>query len=101
MDIFLELVYKDAIERELYVKQIPFDREREYKIQYKGAILRHKFCADFVVNNSIILEVKAAEAGLANLHIAQTLNYLKVSECKVGLLVNFGRESLEYRRLVF
>jgi len=98
---FLEIVYKDAIEFELSKKEISFEREKEYRITYKGVVLPHRFFADFVVLNSIVLEIKAAEGGLAEFHFAQTLNYLKVSGCKLGLLVNFGRQSLEYKRLVF
>jgi len=98
---FLEIVYKDAIEYELRVKAIAFEREKEYNISYKGVVLPHRFFADFVVMDKIILEIKAAEGGLAEAHLAQTLNYLKASGCKLGILVNFGRQSLEYKRLVF
>ena len=98
---FLEIVYKDAIEFELNKKQLFYDREREYQIEYKGKILPHKFYADFVLNDKIILEVKSAEGGLADEQIAQTINYLKVSGCKIGLLVNFGRSKLEYKRLIY
>jgi len=98
---FLEIVYKDAIELEVRKKEIPYSREKEYKIDYKGTILPHKFYADFVLFDKIILEVKAAEGGLADEQNAQTLNYLKVSACKIGLLVNFGRSRLEYKRLIY
>ena len=98
---FLEIVYKAAIEFELLKKEISFSREKQYSIEYKGTILPHKFYADFVILDRIIIEVKAAEGGLANDQIAQTINYLKTSGCEVGLLVNFGRKSLEYKRLVF
>ena len=98
---FLEVVYKDAIEYDLLAQQISFEREKQYEIDYKGTVLPHKFYADFVVEDKIILEVKAAEGGIANAQIAQTLNYLKASCCKVGLLVNFGRKRMEYKRLVF
>jgi GxxExxY protein len=98
---FLEIVYKDAIEYELRAKAIAYEREKEYNISYKGVVLPHRFFADFVVMDQIILEVKAAEGGLADAHLAQTINYLKASGCKLGILVNFGRQSLEYRRLVF
>jgi len=63
---FLEIVYKDAIELDLRELEIPYFREKEYKVEYKGRILPHKFYADFVVENKIILEVKAAENGLAD-----------------------------------
>ena len=98
---FLEIVYKDAIELEVRKKEIPYSREKEYKIVYKGTILPHKFYADFVLFDKIILEVKAAEGGLAEEQIAQTLNYSKVSACKIGLLVNFGRLRLDYKRLIY
>ncbi len=98
---FLEIVYKDAIELEVRRKELPYTREKEYKIEYKGTILPHKFFADFVLFDKIILEVKAAEGGIADDQIAQTLNYLKVSGCKIGLLVNFGRSKLEHKRLIF
>ena len=97
---FLEIVYKDAMEFEMVKRSIRFDREKEYKIEYKGIILAHKFYADFVVNSKIILEVKAAEGGIADAQLAQCLNYLKASGCKIGLIVNFGRSRLEYRRLI-
>lgn len=98
---FLEIVYKDAIEYELYQKGLHFSRESEYKIMYKENTLPHKFYADFTIVNKLILEVKAVEGGLGDHFIAQTINYLKASGCKVGLLVNFGRTSLEYKRLIF
>jgi GxxExxY protein len=98
---FLEIVYKDAIELEMTLKKIKYERERAYEIEYKGLILPHKFYADFVVDDKIILEVKAAEGGLANDQLAQTLNYLRVSNCRIGLLVNFGRTKLEYKRLIY
>ncbi len=98
---FSEIVYKDAIELELQQRGIPYQREMEFKINYKGIILPHRFYADFVINNQIILEVKAQEGGLADAQVPQIINYLKVSRCNVGLLVNFGRTKLEYRRLVF
>ena len=90
---FLEIVYKDAI-------QIEFEREKEFDINYKGIILQHKFYADFFVMDSIIVEAKASNDGIPNDFIAQTLNYLKVSGCSLGLIINFGKASLEYKRLV-
>ena len=64
-------------------------------------VLTHRFFADFVVFDDIILEIKAAEGGLSDVFSSLLINYLKVSACKVGLLVNFGRKSLEHKRLVF
>ena len=96
---FLEIVYKDALEYEFRKNNIPFEREKEYIVNYKDIILPHKFYADFVVFDKIILEVKGM-AGIADEHIAQTLNYLKVSSLKLGLIVNFGELSLQYKRVV-
>ncbi len=98
---FLEIVYKDAVELELARKEIKYEREKGYKIEYKGVILPHQYFADFVVNDKIILEIKAAEGGLASGQFAQTLNYLSASGCRIGLLVIFGRDKLEYRRLIY
>jgi len=96
---FLEIVYKDALEYELRKNNIPFDREKEYTVKYKDIILPHKFYADFVVYDKIILEVKGM-AGIADEHIAQTINYLKVAGLKLGLIVNIGELSLQYKRVV-
>ena len=96
---FLEIVYKDALEFEFRKAEIPFEREKEYNVNYKDIILPHKFYADFVVYDRIILEVKGVSA-IAEEFIAQSINYLKVSGNKLALLVNFGELKLNYRRLV-
>ena len=94
-----EVVYKDAIEFELKSKNIPFERERKYEIEYKGAILPHYYFADFVINDKIILEVKAQEGVLED-HYQQVINYLAVSKLKLGLLINFGENSLKFKRVI-
>jgi len=96
---FLEIVYKDALQLELRRKEIPFVREKEYMVDYKGTILPHKFYADFVVLNDIIVEVKA-QNGIADEHYGQVLNYLAVSKCKIGLIYNFGEPSLIIKRVI-
>jgi GxxExxY protein len=96
---FLEIVYKDALEYEFRKNNIPFEREKEYEVNYKDIILPHKFYADFIVFDKIILEVKGM-AGIAEEHIAQIINYLKVSGLKLGLIVNFGELSLQSKRVV-
>lgn len=95
----LEIVYKDAIEHEFRLKRVPYAREKEYVVRYKEIILPHKFYADFVVYDSIILEAKA-ERAFINEHYSQLINYLRISGCKVGLLVNFGESSLTWKRIV-
>jgi GxxExxY protein len=96
---FLEIVYKDALEFEFSQAGIPFERERRYDVHYKGIILPHYFCADFVIFDQVILEVKCA-GGIANEFIAQALNYLKVSGHSLALIVNFGEIKLKYKRVV-
>ncbi|WP_394367107.1 GxxExxY protein [Sediminibacterium soli] len=68
-------------------------------MQYKGYTLPHKFFADFVAFASVIVEVKAQE-GIADIQYSQLLNYLRVSRCKVGLVINFGEDSLKIKRVV-
>ena len=70
-----EIVYKDALEHEFLINQIPFSREKSYQIKYKDIILPRGYNADFVVYNKIILESKAIE-NLTSSHVKQTLNYL-------------------------
>lgn len=96
---FLEVVYKDAIEIELMRTGIYFEREKKYEVIYKGNKLQHFYVADFVVEGVVILEVKAA-AAVSPVFIAQTINYLKVSGNKLGLLINFGETQLMVKRLV-
>ena len=96
---FLEIVYKDALEYEFKKADILYEREKEYIVQYKDIILPHKFYADFIVFDKIILEVKGVNA-IAEEFIAQSINYLKVSDNKLALLVNFGELKLNYKRLV-
>jgi GxxExxY protein len=68
-------------------------------VEYKDIILSHYYFADFVVLDKIILEIKAIES-LASGNIKQTLNYLAASGLKVGLLDNFGEDSLKYKKIV-
>lgn len=96
---FLEIVYKDALEYEFNKARIPYEREVKYDVNYKGIILPHKFYADFVVFGKIILEIKGVKA-IPDEYIAQCINYLKVSQNKLALLVNFGELRLNYKRLV-
>ena len=96
----LEVVYKDALEIEFKANNLPFEREKEFSIEYKGVILPHKFYADFIVNEDIVLEVKAVKE-FSGEHTAQVLNYMKLSDSEIGLLVNFQNKSLQHKRLVF
>ncbi len=95
----LEIVYKDAIEYEFKNKKIPYEREKKYEVEYKEIILPHCFFADFVVFDNIILEVKA-QKGIVDEHYSWTINYLAISKCPLGLIVNFGENSLTTKRIV-
>lgn len=98
---FLEIVYKDAFEFEFTKNNLHYCREQVFKIFYEGVILPHQFYADFVVLDQVILEIKAKEGGIAEEDYAQTMNYLKVSGCKVGLILNFAKMKLEIKRVIF
>jgi GxxExxY protein len=95
---FSEIVYKDAFEYELSNQNVPFEREKEYSVKYKDVVLKHKFYADFVVFGKIIIELKSCDSINEN-HIAQCINYLKVSNNRLAILVNFTKDTLEYKRI--
>ena len=98
---FLEIVYKDAMEYEFLIRDMLFAREKEYSVPYKNIILKHSFFADFVIYNSVILEVKAKQGGISDEDYAQTINYLRISGCKVGLIINFGKGKVEIKRVIY
>ena len=85
---------------EFFIKNnIPFEREKEFKVKYKDVFLKHKFYADFVVFDNIILEIKTVECFNAS-HYNQCLNYLKISGYQLAILANFNLISLEYKRII-
>ena len=96
---FSEIVYKDAFEYEFNRNGILFEREKEYKVHYKDVILPHKFYADFVVFDKIILEIKSKK-GIIEEHYAQVMNYLAISKLEIGLLMNFHESSLQHKRII-
>lgn len=89
------------MEYELNVNDYLFLRAYEYNVPYKEIILKHKFYADFVVFNKVIVEIKAKQGGIAEEDLAQAINYLKVSGCKVGLILNFASSKLQIKRVVY
>ncbi|MBI3922334.1 MAG: GxxExxY protein [Armatimonadetes bacterium] len=97
---FLEGVYQDALEIELTLRGIPFDREAEVPVDYKGRRLKSSYRADFICYGEVVVELKAL-AKLTNNEMAQGINYLKGTGLSRGLLVNFGAPSLEHKRLIF
>lgn len=94
-----EIIYKDALEIEFQIQNIPYSREKTYTVEYKDRFLPHRFNADFVVYDKIILESKAIEM-LSGSNVKQTLNYLAASKLKLGLLINFGEDSLKHKRII-
>jgi GxxExxY protein len=94
-----EIIYKDALVIKLTRAGVPFSREKNYEITYKEVILPHYYYADFVVWDKILFEAKTVEK-LTNSHIKQVLNYLAASRLRGGLLVNFGGNSSEWKRVV-
>ena len=96
---FLEPVYQEALSFEFQRQGIPYEREKEYEINYKSLILSKTYKVDFLCYGNIIVELKAL-GQISKEHMAQVLNYLKASHLKLGLLVNFGTTSLNYERIV-
>ncbi|HEU4861054.1 MAG TPA: GxxExxY protein [Chitinophagaceae bacterium] len=97
---FKEIIYKDALEIEFKSLEIPYQREKLYKIEYKGNILPRRYPADFVIYDLIILEVKAMPM-IINNFVLQTRNYLKASGIRLGIIANFGESSFKSKRVVF
>jgi len=94
-----EVIYKDALVVEPNRAGVPFSREKNYEITYKGVVLPHYYYADFVVWDKILFEAKAVER-LTDSRIKQVLNYLAASKLRIGLLVNFGADALEWKRVI-
>ncbi|MDD2320698.1 MAG: GxxExxY protein [Geobacteraceae bacterium] len=95
---FLENVYQKALTKELISRGLQADEQKTITVMYKGEEVG-SYCADIVVNEEIILELKALES-LAKIHEAQLLNYLRGTGLKLGFLINFGKEKVEYKRMV-
>ena len=97
---FQEVIYQRALAYEFYQAGLIFAREIEQHIYYKNLpepIGTRR--ADFVVEDKILVELKATKQ-LEDVHLAQALNYLKVYKLEIGLLINFGSKSLEFKRLI-
>lgn len=96
---FLEAVYSEILEKEFIKNGIPFQREIKLDLFFNGEKLNKKYKADFVCYDEIILEIKSVSFLHENF-TKQTLNYLKATNKKLGLLINFGEKSLKYKRII-
>ncbi len=98
---FLEAVYQEALRLELRARNIPFQEKPSVRIQYKGQLLEQYYAPDFIAYDKIILELKAIRQ-LGPIEEAQLLNYLKASQLRLGLLINFGHpEKLDWDRKIY
>jgi GxxExxY protein len=93
-------VNQEALERELRDQGIPFQAQPTTKIYYKGLPLNKTYQPDLVCFDSVVVELKALSS-LSGTEAAQMINYLKATGMNVGLLLNFGSESLEFKRFVY
>ncbi|MBU1695402.1 MAG: GxxExxY protein [Verrucomicrobia bacterium] len=97
---FLESVYQECLEIELGLRGATFKAQPSLALMYKGVALKHAYMPDFICFDKIILEIKAV-SDLTDEHRAQIFNYLKATEFKLGLLVNFNHfPQVEYERIV-
>ncbi len=96
---FLEPVYQEALEIELSLRKIPYIPQKHLSIYYKDRQLEKTYLADYIAYDQIVIEIKAINR-LSSLEESQLLNYLKAANLEVGLLLNFGSESLQWKRMV-
>ena len=97
---FLEAVYQEALAEEFTIRGIPFLREVELPVTYKGRQLKTLYRADFICFERVLVELKALEK-IGGTERAQVLNYLKATGINRAMLLNFGSSSLQHERLVF
>lgn len=97
---FLEAVYQEALGKEFELQGIRNFAQPVIEIYYKGSPLDKRYQPDYVCYEEVVVEIKAI-SGLSGLEEAQVINYLKATGFKVGVLINFGAGSLEYKRLVY
>ena len=95
---FHEKVYQEALAIVLEEQNIHFEREKHLPVEFHGRVLNCDYIADFVVDASVILELKAVSE-MNSVYEAQVINYLKATRLQVGLLVNFGQKDLQVKRL--
>jgi len=95
---FLESVYEEALAIEFDLRRVRYERQKGIDVFYKG-LLAKQFVCDFLVGEKVLVELKALKA-ITGVEETQILNYLRATGLEVGLLINFGEQSLKYKRLV-
>jgi len=96
---FLEAAYQEALEIELKANEIPFESQKNIPVFFKGKKLKKYYKADFICFEKIIVEIKSA-LFMHQMGKAQVVNYLKATKYPVGLLINFGENSLQWKRFI-
>lgn len=96
---FLEAVYQEAFEIELGKRNIPNIPQKQLPIFYKDKLLKKTYLADYIAYEKIVIEIKTV-THLSSLEEAQLLNYMKAGNYELGLLINFGAESVQWKRMV-
>ena len=96
---FLEKVYKNALAYKLRKAGVSFQRQVPLKVYFEDAVVVGEYIADLVIENKIIVELKSIE-NLNKIHYAQVKNYLKATHYRLGLLINFGKPILEFKRVI-
>ncbi len=97
---FLEAVYEEAMIIELQEASIIFKNQVELDVYYRGEKLNKKYRADFIIDDKVLVELKGTH-GLTETNEAQMINYLKATKLQVRLMLNFGKSSLEWKRIVY
>lgn len=97
---FLEAVYEEAMIIELEKEGIPFQNQVSIEIEYRGKKLKKKYRADFIIDQKVLVDLKGIRK-LTEVDSTCMINYLKATGLRVGLILNFGRSSLEWKRLVY
>lgn len=95
---FLETVYQEAPEIEFQKRNIPYQREKQMDVVYSGVVLKKAYKMDFLCYDKIVVELKAVSE-IHPVHITQTLNYMKGIDSNLGMIVNFGKDVLDIKRL--
>jgi GxxExxY protein len=96
---FLEAVYHHAMRIEMDRRGLPYQREVDLEVRYKGVLLDCGYRADFICYGEVLVEIKAIKQ-LTDIERAQVLHYLKATGITRALLINFGAPSLEFERIV-